>query len=119
MTTTRYRATVYLDVDTHFMGYDPAHRLAEVDTFTVETEHPYDAAEEMFRIGQKGYDEDHRFHDAAGKAYPLQVRSVSVSDLIKIVHGSRTWFFAIANIGLDEIPEPANPIVELATETLR
>ena len=44
---------------------------------------------------------------------------MSVSDLIKIVHGSRTWFFAIANIGLDEIPEPANPIVELATETLR
>ena len=51
---TRYPATVYLDVDTHFMGYDPAHRLAEVDTFTVEAEHPHDAAEEMFRIGQKG-----------------------------------------------------------------
>jgi hypothetical protein len=115
MTTTRYTVTAYIDVDTHFMGYDPTHRLAEVDTFTVATnEDPRHAAEEMFRIGQKGFDEQHRFQDADGKAYPLDVRSVSVSDLIKVVHDRRTWFFAVASIGFDEIPEPANPIVELA-----
>jgi hypothetical protein len=73
---------------------------------------PDGAAEEMFRIGQKGFD-DERFRDAAGKAYPLSVRSVSVGDLVKVAHDKSSWFFAVASVGFAEIPEPANPIVEL------
>ena len=112
---TRYTVTVFIDVDEdyHFRAYHPRHRLAEVDTFTVDTpEGPDGAAEEMFRIGQKGFD-DERFRDAAGKAYPASVRSVSVGDLVKVVHERRVWFFAVASVGFDEIPEPANPIVAL------
>jgi hypothetical protein len=112
---TRYTVTVFIDVDDdyHFGAYNPKHQLAEVDTFTVDTpDGPDGAAEEMFRIGQKGFD-DERFRDAAGKAYPLSVRSVSVGDLVKVVHDKRSWFFAVASVGFAEIPEPANPIVEL------
>jgi hypothetical protein len=110
----RYTVTVFIDVDDdyHFRAYDPKHQLAEVDTFTVDTpEGPAGAAEEMFRIGQKGVDE--RFRDATGKAYPLSVRSVSVGDLVKVAHERRSWFFAVAGVGFAEIPEPANPIVAL------
>ena len=117
--TTRYTVSVFIDVDPdyHFMAYDPKHLLAEVDTFTVDAgDGPGGAAEEMFRIGQKGF-EDHRFHDATGKAYPLTVRSVSVGDLVKVVHGSRSWFFLVAGVGFDEIPEPANPIVALDAQS--
>jgi hypothetical protein len=112
---TRYSVTVFIDVDDdyHFGAYDPKHQLAEVDTFTVDTsDGPDGAAEEMFRIGQKGFD-DERFRDAAGKAYPLSVRSVSVGDLVKVVHDKRCWFFAVASVCFAEIPEPANPIVVL------
>jgi hypothetical protein len=112
---TRYSVTVYIDVDDdyHFGAYHPRHQLAEVDTFTVDTPAgPAAAVEEMFRIGQKGFDGD-RFRDAAGKAYPLSVRSVSVGDLVKVVHDKRSWFFAVASVGFAEIPEPANPIVVL------
>jgi hypothetical protein len=112
---TRYTVTVFIDVDDdyHFRAYDPRHQLAEVDTFTVDSpEGPAAAAEEMFRIGQKGFD-DERFYDATGKAYPLSVRSVSVGDLVKVAHDKRSWFFAVAGVGFAEIPEPANPIVEL------
>jgi hypothetical protein len=112
---TRYSVTVYIDVDDdyHFRAYHPRHHLAEVDTFTVDTpDGPDGAAEEMFRIGQKGFD-DERFRDAAGKAYPLSVRSVSVGDLVKVAHDKSSWFFAVASVGFAEIPEPANPIVEL------
>ena len=112
---TRYTVTVFIDVDDnyHFMAYNPTHQLAKVDTFTVDTPNgPASAAEEMFRIGQKGFDE-HRFYDASGKAYPLTVRSVSVGDLVKVAHERRSWFFAVASVGFAEIPEPANPIVEL------
>jgi hypothetical protein len=112
---TRYTVTVFIDVDDdyHFLAYDPKHQLAHVDTFTVDTaEGPAGAAEEMFRIGQKGVD-DERFSDATGKAYPLSVRSVSVGDLVKVAHEKRCWFFAVASVGFAEIPEPANPIVNL------
>jgi hypothetical protein len=114
---TRYTVTVFIDVDDdyHFRAYHPKHQLAEVDTFTVDTPAgPDGAAEEMFRIGQKGFD-DERFHDAAGKAYPLTVRSISVGDLVKVARDERSWFFAVASVGFAEIPEPANPIVELET----
>jgi hypothetical protein len=117
--TTRYTVTVFIDVDPdyHFMAYDPKHLLAEVDTFTVDAgDGPDGAADEMFRIGQKGLD-DHRFCDATGKAYPLTLRSVSVGDLVKVVHGSRSWFFLVAGAGFDEIPEPANPIVALEAQS--
>jgi hypothetical protein len=113
---TRYTVTVFIDVDEdyHFRAYHPRHRLAEVDTFTVDTpEGPDGAAEEMFRIGQKGFADEERFRDAAGKAYPLAVRSVSVGDLVKVANERRVWFFAVASVGFDEIPEPANPIVAL------
>jgi hypothetical protein len=113
---TRYSVTVFIDVDDdyHFRDYHPTHQLAEVDTFTVDTsDGPDGAAEEMFRIGQKGFDDDERFRDAAGKAYPLSVRSVSVGDLVKVAHDKRCWFFAVASVGFAEIPEPANPIVAL------
>jgi hypothetical protein len=119
-TTTRYTVTVFIDMDPdyHFMAYDPRHLLAEVDTFTVDVgDGPDGAAEEMFRIGQKGFDDGHRFYDVTGKAYPLAVRSVSVGDLVKVVHGSRSWFFAVAGVGFTEIPEPANPIVALAAQS--
>lgn len=112
---TGYTVTVFIDVDDdyHFMAYNPKHQLAQVDTFTVDTpDGPDGAAEEMFRIGQKGFD-DERFFDATGKAYPLSVRSVSVGDLVKVAHDRRSWFFAVASVGFDDIPEPANPIVEL------
>jgi hypothetical protein len=112
---TRYTVTVFIDVDDdyHFRAYDPKHQFAEVDTFTVDTpEGPDGAAEQMFRIGQKGVDDD-RFHDSTGKAYPLTVRSVSVGDLVKVAHDRRSWFFAVAGVGFAEVPEPANPIVEL------
>ena len=113
---TRYTVTVFIDVDEdyHFRAYHPRHRLAEVDTFTVDTpEGPDGAAEEMFRIGQKGFADEERFRDAAGKAYPLAVRSVSVGDLVKVANERRVWFFAVASVGFAEIPEPANPIVAL------
>ena len=114
-TPTRYTTTVYLDVDTDFRRYDPGHRLAEVDTFTVESAHgPQGAAEETFRVGQKGLDEAHRFLDASGQAYPLDVRSVSVADLIKVSCGRQSWFLAVAGVGFTEIVEPANPIADLA-----
>jgi hypothetical protein len=114
---THYTVTVFIDVgdDYHFGAYNPRHQLAEVDTFTVDTQDgPAGAAEEMFRIGQKGFD-DERFFDATGKAYPLSVRSVSVGDLVKVAHDTRSWFFAVASVGFAEIPEPASPIVELET----
>jgi hypothetical protein len=115
---TRYTVTVTVvidvDDDYHFGAYDPKHQLAEVDTFTVDTsEGPDGAAEEMFRIGQKGFDDDERFRDAAGNAYPLSVRSVSVGDLVKVARDKGCWFFAVASVGFAEIPEPANPIVAL------
>jgi hypothetical protein len=116
---TRYTVTVFIDVDDdyHFMAYNPTHQLAQVDTFTVDTpDGPDGAAEEMFRIGQKGFDND-RFRDATGKAYPLSVRSVSVGDLVKVAHDKRSWFFAVASVGFHEIPEPANPIVELEAQS--
>jgi hypothetical protein len=112
---TRYTVTVFIDVDDdyHFGAYHPRHQLAEVDRFTVDTaDGPDGAAEQMFRIGQKGFDGE-RFRDAAGKAYPASVRSVSVGDLVKVVHERRVWFFAVASVGFAEIPEPANPIVAL------
>jgi hypothetical protein len=112
---TPYTVTVFIDVDDdyHFSDYDPRHQLAEVDTFSVDTPAGLDtAAEEMFRIGQKGVDDD-RFRDATGKAYPVTVRSVSRGDLVKVAHGARSWFFAVAGVGFHAIPEPANPIVAL------
>jgi hypothetical protein len=43
----------------------------------------------------------------------VTVRSVSRGDLVKVMHGARSWFFAVAGVGFQEIPEPANAIVAL------
>jgi hypothetical protein len=106
---TRYTVTAYVNVDAaNFLGYQPHHPIAEVDTFTVQAASPEGAAEAMFAVGNKEVGPD-----AEGKAYPHDVRSISVGDLLKVADGSALWFFAVASVGWTEIPEPTNPIVPL------
>lgn len=106
----RYQVTVYVNVDREcFFGYKPKHPIAEVDTFTFDTDgSPESAAEGMFHVGNK------MGPDANGKMYPHDVRSVSVGDLLKIVDSDgRQKFLAVASVGWTEVPEPTNPIVAL------
>ena len=115
---TRYTVLVYVNVGEHsFHGYTPRAPLAEVGAFSVEAPDPHAAAEVMFAVGNKEVGPD-----ADGTPYPLDVRSISVGDLIRVDEtrerlfqpAQRVWFYACAGVGWTEIPEPTNPIVELA-----
>jgi hypothetical protein len=52
--------------------------------------------------------------DDFGKAYPIDVRSLSVGDMVKIVDedGNQT-FLAVDNVGWRDLIEPTNPIVPI------
>jgi hypothetical protein len=117
---TRYAVTIFVNVDTtgyHWFGLAPSHPLAEVATFAVDASDALAAAEASFAIGNKMSD------DAEGKSYPLDVRSLSVGDLVRVLAAPldppscfrpTVAFFACESRGWRELPEPANPIVELA-----
>jgi hypothetical protein len=116
---TRYEVAVYINVgEGCFFGLKHDDPVAYVDTFTVDAANPALAAESMFAVGNKEVGPD-----SAGKAYPIDVRSISVGDMIKLTGQLypdnpdsliATWFFAVERVGMREIPEPTNPLVELA-----
>jgi hypothetical protein len=109
-----YDITVYLNVaadglfflfglaPTHPVATDPDLRL------TITAADPAAAAERAFTIGNR-MDADDRGH-----RWPADVRSVSVGDLLKVAHPTGMTFYAVASVGLDEVPEPTNPRVPLA-----
>jgi hypothetical protein len=106
---TTFTALVYVNVgEDNFAGYKPRDPIAEVDTFAVRADDPLTAADGAWVIGNK------MSNDADGKSYPLDVRSVSVGDLLMVSDGTRKWFYSVDSFGFTEIPEPTNPIVPLA-----
>lgn len=106
-----YRVTIYVNVDpehTNFFGYQPTHPVAKVGTFTVHANDPHGAAEAAWIVGNK-----EAGPDALGQDYPLDVRSVSVGDMVETDGPDGKHYFSCASVGWDEIPEPANRIVPL------
>lgn len=110
----RWTATIYVNVaeDMRFFLYGLSARdpIAEVDTFAFDsrTTNPEHIADLVWPVGNKdGVDHN-------GKEYPLDVRSLSIGDLVKVEDDTgRQWFFALEGVGHKEIPEPANPVVPI------
>lgn len=107
---TSYEVSVYVNVDDdfHFMELRPTDTIALVASFTIKADDPEGAANRIWPVGNKIRPDDEN------KSYPLDVRSLSVGDLIDVRDGRETTFFAVASFGWTEIPEPTNPIVPLA-----
>lgn len=110
----RYTVTAFINVSRHpFDGYEDGQPVATADdlVFRVEGAWSFTAAEEMFRIGQKQMG-----GDTEGRTYPLDVRSFSVGDVVKVVPDGANaigrWL-ACATGGFRSIETPTN-IVELA-----
>lgn len=106
-----YIITAYVNVgDDNFRGYTPRAPIAKVGDFVFEDcASAEDAARQFWAIGQK------EGRDDAGRAWPHDVRSLSVGDLLALTTSQRGMrFLAIASVGWSDIPEPTNPIVELA-----
>jgi hypothetical protein len=106
-----YTITAYVNVgDDNFRGYTPRAPIAKVGDFVLEDcASAEDAARQFWAIGQK------EGRDAAGRRWPHDVRSLSVGDLLALTSAQRDMrFLAIASVGWSDVPEPTNPIVELA-----
>ena len=106
-----FHITVYLNVGPdNFAGLKPGDPLA-TDTdlqLAVTAAHPDAAADQAYAIGNR-IDTDDR-----GRGWPVDVRSISVGDLLQITSEQLTVFRAVTAIGFSAVPELANPIVPLA-----
>lgn len=105
-----YTVTIYVNVDPsrmNFLGYQGTHPIAKVDTFTVEADSPHGAAEAVWPVGNK------MEPDATGKEYPVDVRSLSVGDMVETDGPDGKHYLACASVGWDEIPEPGNRVVPI------
>jgi hypothetical protein len=108
-----YTVTAYVNVaeDHHFCELQAGQPVAEVGRFAVEADTPQRAADVMWPIGNKMKPDD----SEARLFWPRDVRSLSVGDLLKVVDpGGDEHFLAVAPTGWTDLPEPANPVVELA-----
>ena len=107
---TRYEVTVYVNVDDDFQWGElrPTDAIAQVAAFTIDAPDPMGAANKIWAVGNKMGPDDEQ------KLYPLDVRSLSVGDLIEVRDGRQTTFYAVASAGWTEVHEPTNPTVELA-----
>jgi hypothetical protein len=116
----RYAVRVFLNVaPLSFLGlraHDPVATDTDL-TVTVVAGDPLAAAEQAFTIG------NHMAADETGRRWPHDVRSVSVGDLLRVTDLSApgparpAYFFAVASVGFDPLPEPANPVFPLAGTT--
>jgi hypothetical protein len=112
--TQKFQVTMFLNVneDMSFFlyGLRPKDPIAEVDTFqfNLNTTNVHHVAEYAWSVGNKVCADDF------GKAYPIDVRSLSVGDMVKIVDedGNQT-FLAVDNVGWRDLIEPTNPIVPI------
>jgi len=108
---TLYTVKAYVNVgEDNFHGLKPRDPIALVDEFAISDESPECAAHTMWIIGNRMGDDI----GYVGKPYPRDVRSLSVGDLISVKDDRSMTFFAVDRADFTVIPEPANPIVELA-----
>lgn len=106
----QYNVTAFVNVDRdNFFGYQSTHPIAEVATFAVKAETAEHAASEMFAIGNR------MWCALDGQAWPSDVRSISVGDLLKVRAADGTVAFLTCDrYGWTEVHEPINPVRPLA-----
>lgn len=113
----RYTVWPLLNVARHnFDGYFSGQPLASADDLMlrVEAESHTDAAEAAFYVGQKmGTDVD-------GTAWPLDVRSMSMGDVLKIVPDGAhaiTRYLACETVGWAEVDPPEQHQIRALVDT--
>lgn len=104
----RLNAIVFHNLDSHFMHYEPGHRLVPVFEHEFQNDHTYDILNHLWWLLNVGDDPD------LGGPHPLATeyrarrnRSLSVGDVVKL--GDDWW--TVADFGWDPIDAPADSIV--------
>jgi hypothetical protein len=102
-----------------FRGYQPGHKIATVGWFDVEAGSFEAAAGVMWEIGNR------EATDTEGQAWPADVRSLSVGDLLfvasnEVIDGRSDYrVLAVAGFGWTEVPLPADHLFVPLAATYR